>query len=171
MSQTGNITFDKAAALHTGALMKRALRNTRGNEEEAADLVQDTLLRAFRFWHTFEPGTGLRQWLFTILRNTHITRFNRSKRNREFFADAPAAVDNGADEADVFALVAANEQDERVRAAVDSLPPMYAEAVRAVDLMGMSTSEAAEALGCAPGTVNSRAYRARAKLKEILATG
>ena len=64
--------------------------------------------------------------------------------------------------------MAANERDQRVRDAIEALPAMYADALRAVDLMGMSSTEAAEALGCAPGTVNSRAYRARAKLKQAL---
>jgi RNA polymerase sigma-70 factor (ECF subfamily) len=174
-----NPTFEKTILPLRADLLKRALRVTRGDMEGAEDLLQETLMRAFRFWHSFEPGTGARQWAFTILRNTHITRYQRANRRREIQGEArqqAPKVTVGAVEIegavnDFHGAVEAAQTAQRVRDAVAALPPMYADAVRLVDLEGLSTAEAAEALGCAPGTVNSRAYRGRKRLREILATG
>lgn len=149
-------------------LRARALRNTGGNEAEAEDLLQDTLVRALRFWHTFEPGTGRRQWMFTILRNTWLTRVKRaSKRAGVEAHQAPAA------EADVYRMDSAFEVAEsrlRVREAVERLPVTYRDAVRLADLEGRSYREVAETLGCPEGTVMSRLYRGRRKLAELLAS-
>ena len=128
-------------------------------------------MRAFRFWHTFDPGTGARPWAFTILRNTHITRAGRATRRREVYGEVRQQAPVVAPAESLHGAVEAAETVQRVRDAVAALPPMYADAVRLVDLEGMSTAEAAEALGCAPGTVNSRAYRGRKRLREMLAAG
>lgn len=168
-TQTTPANFDRAVRPHLRAMEKRALRLA-GNESDAADLVQDALVKAFRFWHTFTPGTGLAQWLNTVLRNTHYTRCESSNSRRRV-ADAHRANLEavGAENAPSPAAAAeALERAQMVRAAVESLPETFRAAVTAVDLEGMSAAEAAAALGCPVNTVRSRAKRGRAKLRAAL---
>lgn len=161
--------FDRAVRTHLPALSKRALRLT-GNDSDAADLVQDTLVRAFRFWHTFTPGTGLAQWLFTILRNTHYTHCEKASRRRGAHADHKVnteavggfSVPSPADAAEQL------ETAHRVREALETLPAQFAAAVRLVELEGLSIREAAHAMGCAEGTAMSRAKRGRDRLRAVL---
>jgi RNA polymerase sigma-70 factor (ECF subfamily) len=162
--------FSRAVAEHMPALDRRALRLT-ANEAAASDLVQDSLVRAFRFWHTFTPGTGVRAWLFTILRNTHYTHCSNASRRGEVMEGHRANVEAlgvevmpGAD-----ASAEALETRLRVREAVESLPEAYRAAVRMVDLEGASYREAATALGCAEGTIMSRLSRGRKRLAATLA--
>src|SRR5690242_2879641 len=84
--------FEETALPHMDALYGTALRLTR-NERDAEDLVQDTVLRAYRFWHKFEPGTNCKAWLFKILSNTFINRYHKGKRDQEL---AVAAADEAA---------------------------------------------------------------------------
>lgn len=162
--------FERTVSTHYAAMGRRALRLA-GSEAAAADLVQDALVRACRFWHTFDPGTNAKAWLFTILRNTWLSQCKRASRERRVLdthtecADwmEPAPMPGAADATD------AHESRQRVREAVESLPESYREAVRLVDLEGASYREAAEALGCAQGTVMSRLYRGRKRLAAALA--
>ena len=80
-SGDGPAAFEEAALEHLDALFGAALRLTR-NESEAQDLVQDALVRAYRFQHHFEPGTNLKAWLLRILTNTFINHYRRSARER-----------------------------------------------------------------------------------------
>src|SRR5437773_873793 len=74
--------FEKEALPHLDALYGVALRLAR-HERDAEDLVQDTMLRAFRFFHRFEPGTNCKAWLFKILHNTFVNKYRRRARERE----------------------------------------------------------------------------------------
>src|SRR5262250_2800309 len=74
--------FEREALPHLGPLHGTALRLTR-NERDAEDLVQDTILRAYRYFSKFEPGTNCKAWLFKILTNTFITRHHGKKRDLE----------------------------------------------------------------------------------------
>ena len=161
------IGFDSTVRPHQAALRARALRLTH-NEAEAADLVQETLLRAFRFYHSFTPGTGARAWLFTILRNTFYTRYQRTNRRREVENQAKYDIQALAVVDTPDALVATHETCQRVREAISQLPEAYREAVRLADLEGYSYREVATALGCAEGTVMSRLSRGRKRLAGLL---
>jgi RNA polymerase sigma-70 factor (ECF subfamily) len=160
------IGYEKTVRPLQPALRARALRLTH-NEAEADDLVQEALLRGFRFWHTFTPGTGAKAWLFTILRNTFYTRCKRASRRREVEdhakCDAALGVVDTPD-----AVVATHETRLRVREAISQLPEAYREAVRLADLEGHSYREVATALGCAEGTVMSRLSRGRKRLAVLL---
>ena len=70
-----------------------ALRMTR-NQSEAEDLVQDAMVRAYRFWHSFKPGTSIKAWMFTILRNTFINKYHRKNRRRSFTNDLQSQLDS-----------------------------------------------------------------------------
>ena len=74
--------FEAVALEHFNTLYSTALRLTR-NASEAQDLVQETLLKAYRFFDRFEPGTNVKAWLFTILRNTYINTYRKTLRQHE----------------------------------------------------------------------------------------
>ena len=135
------------------------------NAADADDLVQDTLIKAWTNREKFEPGTNLRAWLFTILRNTYYTAVVRRRREVR-------------DEDDVHAraLTSAPTQEwglaiRALQAALDQLPAEHREALILVGAAGLSYEEAAEICGCAVGTVKSRVSRARRALQGILESG
>ena len=132
------------------------------NSADADDLVQDTLIKAWTHRTKFEPGTNLRAWLFTILRNTYYTAVVRRRRE--------VADEDGKHAA---TLSAAPTQDWSVavhslRAALQQLPHEHREALVLVGAAGMTYEEAAEICGCALGTIKSRVNRARARLLTIM---
>ncbi|RLJ51652.1 RNA polymerase sigma-70 factor (ECF subfamily) [Litoreibacter meonggei] len=146
---------------HLPALRAFALSLTR-NRATADDMMQDTVLKAWTNIDKFEPGTNMRAWLFTILRNNFYT--SRRKLNREV-----ADVDN------VFTdtLSVKPEHDGRLqmmdfKQALNELPDEQREALMLVGASGFSYDDAAEMCGVATGTIKSRVNRARAKLTELL---
>jgi RNA polymerase sigma-70 factor (ECF subfamily) len=132
------------------------------NAADADDLVQDTLIKAWTHRSKFEPGTNLRAWLFTILRNTYYT--NAVRRRRE------VADENGKHAA---SLSASPTQDWSVamralQIALKQLPDEHREALILVGAAGLTYEEAAEICGCALGTIKSRVNRARARLLRLM---
>jgi RNA polymerase sigma-70 factor, ECF subfamily len=132
------------------------------NGSDADDLVQDTLIKAWTNRDKFEPGTNLRAWLFTILRNTYYTQVIR--RRREVRDETGEYANN---------LRAPATQDWSVAmtalsAALKQLPDEHREALILVGAAGLSYEEAAEICGCALGTIKSRVNRARARLLKIM---
>src|SRR6266571_2697782 len=133
-----------------------------GNVDRADDLVQETLLRALAHIDSFEPGTNMSAWLFTILRN--LFRSEYRKRRRE--------VEDG-DGSYAERLKSQPEQEARVefrefREALAKLPADQREALILVGASGFSYEEAAEICGCAIGTIKSRVNRARTRLAELM---
>jgi RNA polymerase sigma-70 factor, ECF subfamily len=133
-----------------------------GNLERADDLVQETMLKAFKNIDSFEEGTNLKAWLFTILRNTYFSERRRSKREVE-----------DADGIHASRLAVHPEQHGHMdmcelRAALNQLKDDQREALILVCAAGLSYEEAAAISGCAIGTIKSRVNRGRAKLSEIM---
>jgi RNA polymerase sigma-70 factor (ECF subfamily) len=133
-----------------------------GNGDRADDLVQETLLRALANIDSFQPGSNLPAWLFTILRN--LFRSDYRKRRREV-EDAEGRY------ADT--LKSNPEQTGRVefqefRTALEKLPPDQREALILVGASGFSYEDAAAICGCAVGTIKSRVNRARTRLADLL---
>ena len=131
----------------------------------ADDLVQETLLKAWDKFHLYTPGTNLRAWLFTILRNS--LHSLRRKRRREV-----------ADPEGVLTAQLASKPDHDGRlaladlaSALAHLPMDQREALLLVGAMGFSVEEAAKTCGCAPGTIKSRAARGRSALADLLGLG
>lgn len=154
-----------------------ALRMTR-NPSEAEDLVQDAMVRAYRFWSSFKPGTSIKAWMFTILRNTFINKYHRKNRRRTFTNDLQSQLNSlgqgaalaspnsempGPEEAASARLTRA-----RIMEALESLPEDYRMAVTLADLQGLSYKEIAEVMDCPIGTVMSRIYRGRRQLHKLL---
>ena len=132
------------------------------NSADADDLVQDTLTKAWTHREKFEPGTNLRAWLFTILRNTYYTTVTRRRRE----------VSDG-DGRHAATLTAPPTQDWSVamrslETALRELPDEHREALILVGAAGVTYEEAAEICGCALGTIKSRVNRARARLLKIM---
>ena len=146
---------------HLPALRAFALSLTR-NRATADDMMQDTVLKAWTNMNKFKPGTNMRAWLFTILRNNFYT--SRRKLNREV-----ADVDNMFSDT----LSVKPDHDGRLqmtdfKKAFEQLPDEQREALILVGASGFSYDEAAETCGVATGTIKSRVNRARSRLTELL---
>ena len=133
-----------------------------GSIDRADDLVQETLLRALANIDSFEPGTNLPAWLFTILRNQFRTEYRKRRREVE-----------DADGRFASTLIAYPEQHSRIelaefRRALDELTADQREALILIGASGFSYEQAAKICGCAVGTVKSRVNRARIKLAQLL---
>lgn len=129
----------------------------------ADDLVQETVLKAWAKQELFVPGTNLKAWLCTILRNQLYTDYRKRKREVEDVdgaaagqLTAPAAQEHGSDLRTVWSYIA-------------KLPPLQREALLLVGAQGLTYEAAAEVMGCETGTVKSRVSRARATLVGSLA--
>jgi RNA polymerase sigma-70 factor (ECF subfamily) len=133
-----------------------------GDVERADDLVQETLLKAWDHLESFQQGTNLRAWLFTILRNTYFSECRRRRREVED-RDGSKAADLAVHPGQQGYL---DMQD--FRRALNVLPPDQREALILVGAAGFSYEEAAGISGCAVGTIKSRVNRARSKLVELL---
>jgi RNA polymerase sigma-70 factor (ECF subfamily) len=132
------------------------------NASDADDLVQDTLIKAWTNRDKFEPGTNLRAWLFTILRNTYYTAAVRRRREvRDETGKYAASLSTGPTQDWSLAIRA-------LQAALAQLPDEHREALILVGAAGLTYEEAAEVCGCALGTIKSRVNRARARLLKLM---
>ena len=136
-----------------------------GDMERADDLVQETLLKAWNHLDSFQEGTNLRAWLFTILRNTYFSECRRRRREVEDRDGSKAA------DLSVHPEQPGHLDMQDFRKALELLPPDQREALVLVGAAGFSYEEAAEISGCAVGTIKSRVNRARTKLTEMLNVG
>jgi RNA polymerase sigma-70 factor (ECF subfamily) len=157
------------------ALYGAALRLTR-SPKDAEDLVQDTYLKAFRFFDSFERGTNIKAWLFKIQTNTFINKYRRKVKEREV-AETPAediVLDRFVSseqvralqdpEGDFFGRLLSDEVVE----ALDQVPVDFRMVVILADIQGFSYKEIAEIVGCPVGTVMSRLFRGRRILQKQL---
>lgn len=168
--------FEQEALQHLDALYRTALRMTR-NPSDAEDLVQDALVRAFRFYDRFEPGTNFRAWLFKILTNTYINSYRRRQGRpaessledtEEFFLYNQINSDGADVVNDVENTVLDRLGADAIQRAIDRLPPQFRTTVQLADVEGLSYAEVAEATNVAKGTVMSRLFRGRRLLQRAL---
>jgi RNA polymerase sigma-70 factor (ECF subfamily) len=172
MPTTASEAFQREALPYLDDVYRFALSLTR-NEADAEDLVQETFLRAFRSWHTFQPGSECRRWLFTIARNAFLRSRERERRNvslEDGDVEAVAAVTlHGAMEQDgTDRLLARIDLAPAIDQALRELPEPFRSAVVLVDLEDQSYEGASEVLGVPIGTVRSRLFRGRRLLQELL---
>lgn len=162
--------FEEEALQHLDLLFNFARKMT-NSSEDASDLVQETYLKAFRFWNSYEKGTNIKAWLFRILRNTHINRYRRESKE-------PDAVDfetvqnlnhksNGQGSAALDQILGSLLEDD-VSLAIASLPDDFRTVVILSDIEGLSYEEIAEFVECPIGTVRSRLHRGRRVLRSQL---
>ena len=170
-------TFADQAMEFMPSLYTAALRMTR-NPADAEDLVQETYLKAYRAFHTFQEGTNLKAWLYRILTNTFINAY-RSKKRKPEQSDIEDVEDLylyrrlGGLEAAAAGRSAEEEvldhfTDTEVKEAVESLPENFRMAVLLADVEGFSYKEIAEILDIPIGTVMSRLHRGRRALQKAL---
>ena len=169
--------FEQDAMQYTRQLYSAAMRMTR-NPADAEDLVQETFLKAYRAYHTFQEGTNLKAWLYRILTNTYINKYRKESRR-------PSEVDLGTVE-DMYlyrrlgseeSAEAARTTEDRVldglvesdiKEAVEELPESFRMPVLLADLEGFSYKEIAEILEIPIGTVMSRLHRGRKAMQKRL---
>ena len=170
-------TFAERAMEYAPQLYSAALRMTR-NAADAEDLVQETMMRGYRSFETFEEGTNLRAWLYRILTNAFINRY-RSKQRRPIETDL-------ADVEDLYlykrvttlenaaVTLSAEDQfldlftDDEVKSAVEDLPDTFKLPVILADVEGFAYKEIAEMLDIPVGTVMSRLHRGRKAMQKQL---
>ena len=159
--------FQRDALQHLNALYNFAMYLTH-NPSESEDLVQETYLRAFRFAHRFQPGTHLRAWLFQILRNTFLTFYRLRERESAMaedgvpdwevpmFHDAPE---------ETGGVLEAHTDLER---AMHRLPEEFRTVLLLAEVEGLPLEEVARVMRCPVGTVKSRIFRAKERLRGLL---
>jgi len=169
--------FEAGVIAQLDSLYRTALRMT-SNRQEAEDLVQETMLKAFRFAHTYQSGTNLRAWLFRILNTSAINRYRKNAAHptptplpdgEEFYLYNQIRDLSGQElSAGAEEEVLSKYLDEDVFKALNDLPPNFRMAVILADIEGLSYKEIAEALQIPIGTVMSRISRARRQLQHSL---
>lgn len=170
-------TFEEDALQYTRQLYSAALRMTR-NPTDAEDLVQETFLKAYRAYGSFEAGTNLKAWLYRILTNTFINKYRADSRRpkeselgdvedlymyRRISRGDSADSTRSAEESVLDGLV-----EEDVKRAVEELPENFRIPVLLADLEGFSYKEIAEILDIPIGTVMSRLHRGRKAMQKRL---
>jgi RNA polymerase sigma-70 factor, ECF subfamily len=166
------IDFEREVMPHLPALYGVALRMTK-NEGDAEDIVQETVLRAYRFFDTFEAGTNCKAWLFRILTNTFCNRYREREREQEIMGEVESSVANlgqfvasGPPDAEAALLGGMLSRD--VERALAAVPSEFRLAVILADLEDFSYKEIADIMECPAGTVMSRLYRGRKILQRLL---
>ena len=167
--------FEDEALPHLDALYSMAIRLAR-NPDDANDLLQETVLRAYRFFHQFESGTNCRAWMLTILFNNFRNGYRKSSREQpassaDEFERKVEAESLRSDPAgsNPEALLAGQGMEGEVETALASLPDEFRQAVLLVDVEELSYQEVSGVLNVAIGTIKSRVSRGRAMLRDRLA--
>lgn len=167
--QNNTSNFERDALPHMNALYSFAVRLCR-DREDARDIVQETFMRAFRFFDQFEAGTNCKAWLFRILKNTYINKYRRDNREpdkieydvvEEFYESIRS---DYADTSNLEEKLFSTMLDDEVTAALDSLPEDFRTAILLCDVEEFTYEEIAAFLDCPIGTVRSRLHRARSML-------
>jgi len=166
--------FEEEAIPYLGQLYPVAVRMTRGRED-AEDLVQETMAKAWAAFQNYEPGTNLRAWLYRIMTNTFISSYRRRDRMPLLLQDDvvdrmeqpawPAGTSTRSAEAEALDRMPAAE----IRRAMRELPEDFRTVVYLADVEGYTYHETAALMGTPIGTVMSRLHRARRALRTKLA--
>ena len=165
--------FEREALPHMDLLYNFALRMT-NNAADADDLLQDTYLKAFRFWDKYEQGTNVRAWLFRIMKNSYINRYRKESKEpdtvdyddvKDFYNTVR---DSTVDSNDLQQAVFGNLLDDEVARAVSDLPEDFRTVVILCDIEGLPYEEIAEFVDTPLGTVRSRLHRGRKLLRSKL---
>jgi RNA polymerase sigma-70 factor (ECF subfamily) len=167
--QKANAEFEREAVPHMDALYNFAIKMT-GDSDDASDLLQETYLKAFRFWEHFEKGTNCKAWLFRIMKNTFINTYRKNKKEPDkvdyeeienFYENIkPSSTDSAHLEKDIYD----NLLDDELSSAISSLPEDFRTVIILCDIEGYTYDEIADFVDVPVGTVRSRLHRARKML-------
>lgn len=165
--------FEAEAMPHMDILYNFALRTT-GDPDDAKDLLQETFLKAYRFWDKYEKGTNIRAWLFRIMKNSYINRYRKETRepDKVDYEDVENFYDSIRDDSketsDLQQRMFGNLLGDEVTTALQELPDDFRTVVILCDIEGLTYEEIAEFLNCPIGTVRSRLHRGRKMLQARL---
>ena len=175
MSEKEKFTAD--AMQYAPQLFSTALRMTR-NRSDAEDLVQETYIKGWRSFHTFQEGTNLRAWLFRIMTNTYINKYNAQKRKGTevelddveelFLYKRLGSIDQSQLSSSAEDQMLNLFTDDEVKNALESLPEDFRIPVLLSDVDGFAYKEIAEMLEIPIGTVMSRLHRGRKAMQKML---
>jgi RNA polymerase sigma-70 factor (ECF subfamily) len=167
------VRFEAAVLPELDRLYGAAMRYTR-DPTDAQDLVQETVVKAFRSFHQFRPDTNLRAWLYRILHTTYISMYRKQQRRPQeslqeeiddfSFYDELVRSGGGSPEREVLASITSDE----VKEALAALPDTFRLAVYLADVEGFSYKEIADIMDTPVGTVMSRLHRGRKALQKAL---
>jgi RNA polymerase sigma-70 factor, ECF subfamily len=167
------LDFKKEAMIHIDALYNFALRMS-GDPEDANDLVQETYMKAYRFFDSFEKGTNCKAWLFRILKNSYINKYRKESKEpdkvdyddiKEFYHTIKhSSLDSNNMQEKMYGGL----MDDEVSRALDNLPEDFREVVQLCDIEGFTYEEIANMVDCPIGTVRSRLHRGRKILRDKL---
>lgn len=165
--------FEAEALPHMDILYSFALRTT-GNEDDARDLLQETFLKAYRFWDSYEKGTNVRAWLFRIMKNSYINRYRKETREPDTvdYSDVENFYDSiraeSTDTNDLQEKLFGGLLGDQVTKALEKLPEDFRTVVILCDIEGLTYEEIAEFIDRPIGTVRSRLHRGRKLLQTEL---
>ena len=158
--------FENAVLPLTPTLYGKALRLCR-DADEADDLVQDTVIRAWRFWASYKEGSNVSAWLRRILTNSFLSECRRTGRQRRLNTALASQGQTATTAVEPASWVGEGFGDEVV-AALDAIPAEYRQVLLMVEIEGLAYREAAEKLRCPVGTIMSRLHRGRRALRVAL---
>ena len=169
--------FTSDAMQYAPQLFSTALRMTR-NRSDAEDLVQETYIKGWRSFHTFQDGTNLRAWLFRIMTNTYINKYNAQKRKGTevelddveelFLYKRLGSIDQSQLSSSAEDQMLELFTDDEVKNALEELPEDFRIPVLLSDVDGFSYKEISEMLEIPIGTVMSRLHRGRKAMQKML---
>ncbi len=158
---------------HLDSMYNFALRLTM-DPTDAEDLVQDSVVKAFRFFHSYEKGTNAKAWLFRILKNSYINNYRKkSKRPNEVDYDEVSTFyetirADQTDTSDLEERMYRDMLDDTVTKALESIPEDFRSVVLLCDVEGFTYEEIANMLDVPIGTIRSRLHRGRNLLRASL---
>jgi len=155
--------FEQIAVPHMDFIYNHALRLT-CNIENANDLLQETFLRAFRFWDKFEKGTNVRGWLYRVMKNSYINIYRKNVKGppKIEYDDGIYVHDSS------YTGFADGDLSDATARAIESLPDNFRTVAVLNFIEGLTYNEIADFVGCPVGTVRSRVHRSRMLLRETL---
>ena len=165
--------FEREAMPHMDLLYNYALRMTT-NADDADDLVQETYLKAYRFWDKYEKGTNIRAWLFRIMKNSYINRYRKETKEpdtvdyediQNYYKSVRYA---SSDPNDLEEKIFGGLLGDEIARALESLPEDFRTVVILCDIEGLSYEEIAEFVDSPIGTIRSRLHRGRKMLRAKL---
>jgi RNA polymerase sigma-70 factor, ECF subfamily len=166
--------FEAEALPHLDTVYAMAVRLVH-NADDANDLLQETVLRAWRFFDQFQPGTNCRAWLLTILFNNFRNGYRRSSREQPASATGDfdhrleaASLSDPRPEGNPEAAVSARSMDREVESAFNSMPDEFRSALLLIDVQELSYREASQVLEVPVGTIKSRVSRGRTLMRQAL---
>jgi RNA polymerase sigma-70 factor (ECF subfamily) len=174
---TAQDDFVKDAMQFAPQLFSTAMRMTR-NKSDAEDLVQETFIKAWRSFHTFQSGTNLRAWLYRIMTNTFINKYNSKQRKPTeteldeveelYLYKRLGSIDQSKLSSSAEDQMLELFTDEEIKSALEELPEAFRLPVLLSDVDGFSYKEIAEMLDIPLGTVMSRLHRGRKAMQKML---